>query len=202
MKHIASVLLGGLLVCGANAHAALQAQPLPRSELSVTPTAPPGLETAPVFRSALLATPLPRSSIQPAAPPTIAPGFMVTETPRGTVIDVESDVLFDFDRSDIKPQANSVLARVASVIRQRRARSIAVEGHTDAIGTPQYNMALGERRADAVRDWLVHTGFPLTLFHVASFGATHPVAPNVRPDGSDNPDGRRLNRRVEIILAR
>ncbi|HHN66623.1 MAG TPA: OmpA family protein [Thermopetrobacter sp.] len=116
-------------------------------------------------------------------------------------LNISADVLFAFDRADIRPQAAHALAQVALLIREKRPRRVRIEGHTDAKGSDAYNMRLSLRRAKAVRTWLAgKEGIPLKLMTVKGFGERKPVAPNTRADGSDDPDGRRLNRRVEIFL--
>jgi outer membrane protein OmpA-like peptidoglycan-associated protein len=78
-----------------------------------------------------------------------------------------------------------------------------VDGHTDGKGDASYNQNLSERRAKSVRDWLVKLGgVPAARLTARGFGMSHPVAPNAKPDGSDNPPGRQLNRRVEIRVKR
>jgi outer membrane protein OmpA-like peptidoglycan-associated protein len=75
-----------------------------------------------------------------------------------------------------------------------------VDGHTDSIGSDAYNQSLSERRAASVKAWLVaHDGVPAAT-PIRGFGKTRPVAPNSKPDGSDAPDGRQKNRRVEVVI--
>ncbi|HZX67971.1 MAG TPA: OmpA family protein, partial [Candidatus Elarobacter sp.] len=72
-----------------------------------------------------------------------------------------------------------------------------------AKGSAAYNAALSERRARSVKNWFVEKdGLRNIRFATNGFGAGDPVAPNTKPDGSDNPDGRRKNRRVEILIAK
>jgi outer membrane protein OmpA-like peptidoglycan-associated protein len=77
-----------------------------------------------------------------------------------------------------------------------------VEGHTDSVGSPSYNLSLSQRRAQAVRDALARL-LPdrPTEFSVRGFGAAKPVAANKNPDGSDNPKGRTKNRRVTVVFS-
>jgi outer membrane protein OmpA-like peptidoglycan-associated protein len=127
----------------------------------------------------------------------------VKETDLEIRLELAADVLFDFDRSDLKPDAERVLARAAAFIRERAVGTVRIEGHTDAKGTEAYNQRLSERRAAAVKTWLTTTGgLSSTSFSTKGRGATKPVAPNAKPDGSDDPDGRQKNRRVEIIIAK
>lgn len=116
-------------------------------------------------------------------------------------LNISSDILFAFDRADIRPQAARTLAQVALLIREKHPRQVRIEGHTDAKGSDAYNMRLSLRRAESVRNWLVEReGINPRLIVVKGFGERRPVAPNTLPDGRDNPEGRRLNRRVEIFL--
>jgi outer membrane protein OmpA-like peptidoglycan-associated protein len=77
---------------------------------------------------------------------------------------------------------------------------VRVEGHTDAKGSDSYNQKLSDRRASSVKNWFVQKeGLKEVRFSTAGLGAKKPVAPNNKPDGSDNRDGRQKNRRVEIV---
>lgn len=106
-------------------------------------------------------------------------------------IGLSSDVLFDFDKADIKTEFAGVLNEIASMI-AAAGEQVTVEGHTDSIGSEAYNMALGQRRADSVATYLAGQGVPAGDMTTVSFGETRPIAPN------DTEEGRALNRRVEI----
>jgi outer membrane protein OmpA-like peptidoglycan-associated protein len=125
----------------------------------------------------------------------------IKETPTEIHIELASDVLFDFDKADIKPQAAAALKQVAFVIRDKAIGVVRIEGHTDSKGSNAYNLRLSRRRADSVKTWLIHKeNLENVAFRTRGFGAKRPIAPNTKPDGSDNPEGRQKNRRVEIIL--
>jgi len=126
----------------------------------------------------------------------------VKESDTEVRIDLAADVLFDFDKSDLLPKAESTLQKAADLIKQRAVTSgvVRIEGHTDGKGTPSYNQKLSERRADSVKRWFEAHGLQYLKFSTAGFGATKPVAPNTKPDGSDDPEGRAKNRRVEIVV--
>ncbi len=110
-----------------------------------------------------------------------------------------SDVLFSFGDASLEPAALEVLAGVAEKL--DGVPSIEITGHTDAIGDEGYNLALGQRRADAVRDWLVaNTVLTADVITARGVGEADPIAPNLTEAGADNPDGRALNRRVEFSL--
>lgn len=119
------------------------------------------------------------------------------------VIRLPGDALFAFDRYDIKPAAETALQQVAALIRQRSPRLLSVEGHTDAIGNADYNLMLSDHRANAVKRWLVgRKVMKASAIQTKAWGKTMPVAPNEGANGSDNPEGRQKNRRVEIWLMR
>ena len=125
----------------------------------------------------------------------------VKETPVEVRIDLAADVLFDFDKSEILPKAQQTLAQAAQMIRERAKGTVRIEGYTDAKGSDSYNQKLSEQRALSVKTWFVskeHVGG--VQFATQGFGAKNPVAPNKKPDGSDDPEGRQKNRRVEIIF--
>lgn len=172
----------------------------------------------------LLLGPAPASAQTPSPPPVTQPGQALrvheiiprvvrldggadryTRSDRAERTDVAllTDVLFAFDSARLSPTAGRDLAEVAALIRAQATGAVRVEGHTDSVGAEAYNLQLSERRAAAVRDALARllTGHP-TEFQVRGLGETDPVVPNTRPDGGDNPDGRRLNRRVTVSFDR
>ena len=116
-------------------------------------------------------------------------------------IEMSADVLFDFDKADLKREAEPSLEKVVTVLRSHPASSVTVEGHTDGKGTAAYNEQLSRRRAAAVVSWLeARATDRKTRLTVRALGASKPVAPNTKPDGSDDPEGRQRNRRVEIVV--
>lgn len=123
----------------------------------------------------------------------------VVETQCEQRLRIGSDVLFDFDRAETRADAAPTLHTAAQYLKtvQRRVR---VEGHTDSKGADAYNQTLSEKRADSVRGYLVQQGVDEARLSSVGFGETRPVAPNAHADGSDDPEGRQKNRRVEIVL--
>jgi outer membrane protein OmpA-like peptidoglycan-associated protein len=119
-----------------------------------------------------------------------------------TLYTLPADVLFDFDKADIRPDARAALESISASIAKRFPDApLEIRGHTDAKGADGYNQDLSERRAASVKAWLagqggIETGRMVTF----GFGETKPVAPNTRPDGSDDPAGRQRNRRVEVLV--
>ncbi len=122
-------------------------------------------------------------------------------TPQQITIDLSADVLFDFDQSTIKKEAEPSLRNVATVLNANPGAAVTIEGHTDAKGAEAYNQTLSERRAASVKDWLV-TNAQVNGATIATrgWGKSKPIAENTKPDGSDDPEGRARNRRVQIIV--
>ena len=129
--------------------------------------------------------------------------LQVKETATEIRIELAADVLFDFDKADIRPDARNALKQAGDIVRDKAKGTVRVEGHTDGKGADSYNQKLSERRANSVKDWLVKKeGLKNVRFTSAGFGAKKPVAPNNKPDGSDDPEGRQKNRRVEIVVGK
>src|SRR5437868_1647765 len=97
-------------------------------------------------------------------------------------------------------QEETVMKRLAPLIAEAGKHPLTIAGHTDSVGNPSYNQGLSEKRARTVKDWLVSHSYAPATTSIKGYGETMPVAPNIKPDGSDNPEGRRLNRRVEIVI--
>jgi outer membrane protein OmpA-like peptidoglycan-associated protein len=122
----------------------------------------------------------------------------VQETAARTTVTFAADVLFEFDRAEVTPAARTRLDELAGQLKGLGARPVTVTGHTDGKGDDAYNQDLSLRRARAVESVLsggVGAGF---TFEVSGLGETKPVAPDQKPDGSDDPEGRARNRRVEV----
>lgn len=117
-----------------------------------------------------------------------------------TVVTLPDTVLFDFDEAELRPDAAEVLDRLVEVIEYAEGAPVRVEGHTDSVGSPAHNQQLSERRARAVVDHLVAAGVDPARLTATGHADTRPVAPNTHDDGSDDPEGRARNRRVEIVI--
>ncbi len=115
-------------------------------------------------------------------------------------ISLSSDVLFDFDRFKLKDSSRQVLNDLKTVIENSDVQTVTVVGHTDAKGSEEYNQRLSLKRAESVRHWLVTAGIDPALIVAEGHGEREPVAPNQQADGSDNPQGRALNRRVAVLI--
>jgi len=114
-------------------------------------------------------------------------------TDRGLVLTL-GDVLFTSGRADLKVGATSNLDRLVTFLSQYPSRNIEIEGHTDSVGSDDYNQDLSQRRADSVRSYLMQQGINSQRIAASGKGEHQPVADN------DSAGGRQLNRRVEIII--
>ena len=110
-------------------------------------------------------------------------------------------MLFDFDKADIRPEAEPTLRQVAEIIQRYPRANVAIAGYTDAKGADTYNLQLSKQRAASVKAWLVQQGRVAgKRMTTKGWGEAKPVAPNTHSDGSDNPEGRQKNRRVELTV--
>jgi outer membrane protein OmpA-like peptidoglycan-associated protein len=119
----------------------------------------------------------------------------IKEESRGMVITLSGAVLFPSGQAVLLPAAMSSLDNVVTALKSTPDRNITVEGHTDSVGTRDYNIDLSLRRADSVRQYLVSRGLPSEIVKAQGLGPDRPVASNSTPDGRAN------NRRVEIIVS-
>jgi outer membrane protein OmpA-like peptidoglycan-associated protein len=116
-------------------------------------------------------------------------------------IDLPADVLFDFDKSNIRPDAATALNHLLTIIKAQTGKGqVRIEGHTDAIADAAYNQKLSERRANSVKTWLIDRGIATARLTTRGLGESTPIAANTNPDCSDNPSGRQKNRRVQVTI--
>jgi OOP family OmpA-OmpF porin len=114
----------------------------------------------------------------------------------------ENKLYFDFDESRVKPEYYSVIREMVKEIKDGDS-DVIIRGYTDSKGTDEYNNSLSLRRAEAVRAKLVEFGLePGRIIKTEGMGKQNPVAPNTNKNGSDNPAGRALNRRIELELVK
>jgi outer membrane protein OmpA-like peptidoglycan-associated protein len=116
------------------------------------------------------------------------------DTARGLVVNV-GDVLFDTARYSLRPGAREALAKVSGIVLAYPGLRLTIEGHTDSVGTQDFNQRLSEERAGSVRDYLVQQGLSVDNISAVGLGEAVPVADN------GTPEGRQRNRRVEIIVS-
>ncbi|MBW1972765.1 MAG: OmpA family protein [Deltaproteobacteria bacterium] len=118
-------------------------------------------------------------------------------TKREIKIELPSDILFDFDKYNIRPDARESLSKVAKVIKAYHPKSVLIEGHTDSKGSAKYNLRLSLKRANSVKRWLIEKeNVRGILFRIKGWGESRPKATN------RTAEGRQKNRRVEITIKR
>ena len=115
------------------------------------------------------------------------------ETARGLIVNLP-DILFDFDKATLKPDAREKLSKVCGILLVSPGYTLAIEGHTDSVGADAYNQKLSENRASSVYDYLGECSIPREEMTTTGFGESKPIATN------DTADGRQQNRRVEIVI--
>src|SRR6202790_267142 len=115
------------------------------------------------------------------------------DSARGLIVNM-SDVLFDTGSYTLKPGAREKLAKISGILLAHPGLTLQIEGHTDSVGTDDFNQQLSERRADSVRDFLAEQGVAASSITAHGFGKTQPVATN------DTANGRQRNRRVELVV--
>jgi outer membrane protein OmpA-like peptidoglycan-associated protein len=117
-------------------------------------------------------------------------------TALGLVMNLGGDHLkFEFNKAELRPEDREVLSRVAGILMTATDTTISVNGHTDDVGTDVYNQTLSEKRAEAVRDYLIKAGLPAEILSVTGHGKSRPLVP-----GSSDA-ARAKNRRVELGIA-
>jgi len=116
------------------------------------------------------------------------------ETARGLIVNI-NDVLFDFNKYTLKPGAREKMAKVSGILLAYPGLKLQLEGHTDSVGSDDYNLKLSQQRADAVRDFLTEEGVPVANITSIGLGKAGPVASN------DTSAGRQENRRVELVVS-
>ena len=116
------------------------------------------------------------------------------DTARGLIVNL-SDVLFDTGKFSLRQEAREKLARVGGIVSGYPGLRLAVEGHTDSVGSDDYNQQLSEQRGSTVRQYLMQQGMPESSITSKGFGKTQPVASN------DTSEGRQQNRRVELVIS-
>jgi len=120
--------------------------------------------------------------------------MQTTDSARGLIMNM-SDVLFDFGKATLRPEAREKLAKVSGILLAYPTLKVRVEGNTDNVGSDEFNQTLSEKRADAVRDYLVAQNVNPDSLTAVGFGKTRPIASN------DTADGRQQNRRVEMVMS-
>jgi len=115
-------------------------------------------------------------------------------TDRGLVVTL-GDVLFETGKADLKGGAAVNLAKLSAFLNQHPDRTVTIEGHTDSVGSEEYNQGLSQRRANSVQQFLISQGIAANRLTAVGKGENFPVA------GNDDNAGRQMNRRVEVVIA-
>lgn len=136
---------------------------------------------------------------EPVKPETPAAGQQMAAAEAGAAVTREmpssfSDIHFDFDKSFIREDAKPVLSQVADYLKKNKGAKMQIEGHCDERGTAEYNMALGDRRAESARAYLASLGIPSSALSTVSFGEEKPVDPG------HNEAAWAKNRRAHFVL--
>lgn len=127
--------------------------------------------------------------------------LLIAESAKQMRVTLPADILFDFNQSTIRGDAMPALTQAAALIHDKSRGVVLVQGYTDSVGNENYNLRLSQQRAQAVTNWFVrNSGLAPSAFSIEAFGARQPVAPNTNANGSDNPEGRQRNRRVELVI--
>ena len=139
--------------------------------------------------------PPPPTPTPPPPPPPPSPAARV-------IIDsLAIHVNFNFAKSNIRKADDAELQKAIDFVRKYPGAKVELAGYTDSIGTEQYNQKLSERRAEAVKQYLIKEGaVDKAMISARGYGESSPIAPNKTKDGKDNPEGRAQNRRVEILI--
>jgi outer membrane protein OmpA-like peptidoglycan-associated protein len=116
------------------------------------------------------------------------------DTAKGLIVSMP-DVLFDFNKYTLKPEARERLAKISGIVLAYPDLKLQIEGFTDSIGSDEYNQQLSEKRAESVRDYLVGNGVNMNNVAAVGMGKADPIADN------STAEGRKLNRRVELIVS-
>ena len=169
--------IGAGVVAGAMLGSLFCPKPVPVEAVAVTPTVVP--------------PPAP-----PAQPAPVPAPVLDSEADVPDILLTLTGVNFAFDRSDIEPNSATLLDEAVKTLNRYESVDVRIEGHTDSVGSEAYNLLLSQRRADAVRDYLVRQGIPASRLSTSGMGESRPIAPN------ETAAGRFQNRRVEFHTVR
>lgn len=111
---------------------------------------------------------------------------------------VVNNIYYDFDKADLREDSYPELDKLVTMFKANPNIKVEISAHTDSKGSDEYNKRLSDARAKSVVTYLVNKGIPATQLISVGYGASQPIAPNVNDDGSDNPEGRQMNRRTEF----
>ena len=128
------------------------------------------------------------------------PAICLAKIPEVGETEVLNNVYYEFNKAYLLEESFASLDKLLSMLTENPAITIEIGGHTDSKGTNAYNQKLSEARAQSVVDYLVSKGIDKSRLFAKGYGETMPVAPNTKEDGTDNPEGREMNRRTEFKI--
>lgn len=126
-----------------------------------------------------------------------------TPPPPPPVVDTKirtlKSIFFDFDKSFLRPASKAELQTLLDILRENPSYKAGLRAHTDAKGSIEYNRALSQRRVDSAKNYLLSRGIDASRISTSTYGEDSPIAKNEK-NGADTPEGRQLNRRVELLV--
>jgi outer membrane protein OmpA-like peptidoglycan-associated protein len=177
--------------------------PSARPPAAPPPRSPAGAPAPRPAKPAEATAPPPATAHKPMSLAELETALHTEKTDRGRRLVLPADALFQSKQGELDDAAVTPLTTLTALVEAVRPREIVVVGHTDSVGDDDANLSLSKQRAHAVAAWLAaHDPKARPHFVEEGFGRTRPVAPNHNADGSDNPEGRAANRRIEIFLRR
>lgn len=156
-----------------------------------------GFFTQSITYSTIGKTPDPTSLIQEVTNVTLDTTIILEQLVLEKAIVLE-DIYYDFDRAEIRPDAADKLNALVKILKDNPNIRIELSSHTDSRGTEVYNEELSQRRAESAVEYIISQGIARDRLVAKGYGESRPIAPNENPDGSDNPEGRQMNRRTEF----
>lgn len=170
-------------------------------ETSPTPATKVEVETQPVTPSKVEVETPPPTKITAATVEKTITELKAEKTKLGIKINLPENILFDFDKYHVRATAKPTLTKINQLLTYYGKSEILINGHTDSKGSDAYNEKLSQLRAAAVKYYFINVyKVPAKRLQTKGLGKTQPIAPNNKTDGSDNPEGRQKNRRVEVII--
>lgn len=130
----------------------------------------------------------------------LEPPVVTPPQPEPTKKPQDLNVYFDFAKHDLKQETGVLMDTIAAIMLRETKLGLEIYGYTDKFGTPTYNYELSRRRAEACKVYLMQKGIDASRIKVKSMGECCPIKPETKPDGTDDPEARKLNRRVEFKI--
>ncbi|MFB2939229.1 OmpA family protein [Aerosakkonemataceae cyanobacterium BLCC-F154] len=180
-----------------------ETQTVPETKLEVEPTTNTNVkvETSPTPATKVEVETPPPTKITAATVEKTMTELKAEKTKLGIKINLPEHILFDFDKYHVRATAKPTLTKLNQLLTYYGKSEILINGYTDSKGDDAYNEKLSRLRAAAVKYYFINVfKVPAKRLQTKGLGETQPIAPNSKSDGSDNPEGRQKNRRVEVII--